>query len=94
MSMDREDGLTEAEGEVMDALCEAVAAFDQLEAQHPSEALDFYGAIHRAQDLLAVRIARRHYPEGWVSYTAGDVLLGSADGLSDPANWDAPPDHP
>lgn len=73
-AMAREDGLTEAEGEVMDALCEAVAAWEQLEKQHPSEAEDFYAAIHRAQDLLAVRIARRHYPEGWVNYTAGVEL--------------------
>lgn len=70
--MNRDDGLTEDEGEVMDALCEAVACWDQLEEQHPSETAEFYGVIHRAQDLLAVRIARRLYPEGWVNYAHGD----------------------
>ena len=69
----REDGLSEEEGEVMDALIEAVMAFDALELQHPDEQRDFYDAIHRAQDLLAVRVCRRNFPEGWVT-------LGTATG--------------
>lgn len=61
----RRDGLTEDEGAVMDALCDAANAFGELAGQHPDEARDFCDAIHRAQDLLAVRICRRHYPNGW-----------------------------
>ena len=64
----RYDGLTEEEGAVMDALVEAVAAFDELDRQHPDEQDDFYGGIHRCQDLLAVRAMRRLYPRGWVTF--------------------------
>lgn len=63
--MSRDDGLTDAEGRVMDALCEAANGFSELPVQHPDEPRDFCDAIHRAQDLLAIRIARRHYPKGW-----------------------------
>lgn len=61
----RPDGLTNAEGQAMDALCDAVNAYGQLPREHPSEVDDFCDAIHRCQDLLALRIARRHYPNGW-----------------------------
>ena len=64
----RNDGLTEDEGDVMDALVGAADSFNQLDPQHPSEADDFFAAIHRAQDLLAVRVCRRDYPEGWPTY--------------------------
>ena len=60
----REDGLTESEGEVVDALVTAWNKFSGLERQHPDELRDFMDAIHRCQDLLAVRIARREYPKG------------------------------
>jgi hypothetical protein len=62
---ERDDGLTEDEGAVMDALVEAVNAYARLPVQHPDEPQDFAGGIHRCQDALAVRIARRHYPKGW-----------------------------
>lgn len=52
----------------MDALCDAVQAFGLLEAQHPDEQTEFFSAIHRLQDLLAVRVCRRAYPKGWVTY--------------------------
>ena len=63
----RADGLTDEEGEVMDHLCWAVDAFEELEMQHPDERNEFYAAVHRIQDLMAVRIARRHYPKGWLN---------------------------
>lgn len=63
----REDGLTYEEGKVMDALVAAWNTFVGLERQHPSELKDFNDGIHKCQDLLAVRIARREYPEGWPS---------------------------
>jgi hypothetical protein len=55
----------------MDALSEAVQIYGALEQQHPDEHAEFVDAIHRAQDLLAVRIARRTYPKGWPTYPAG-----------------------
>lgn len=50
----------------MDHLCAAVNTFSQkCDRQHPDEMRDFVDGIHRCQDALAVRIARRHYPIGW-----------------------------
>lgn len=62
----RDDGLTDAEGVVMDYLVSAANAFARLERQHPDELRDFVDGIHKCQDQLAVRIVRRHYPEGWL----------------------------
>jgi hypothetical protein len=64
----RDDGLTDDEGLVMDALIDAVEAFDALPSQHPQETTEFYSALHRLQDLLACRICRRDYPEAWVNW--------------------------
>jgi len=61
----RDDGLTEAEGVVMDALCAAANAWANLPRQHPGELCDFCDGIHRCQDQLAVRVARRAFPIGW-----------------------------
>ncbi len=61
----REDGLTEREGKVMDALIMAWTEFSLLDIQHPNDQKDFCDSIHKCQDLLACRIARRHYPKGW-----------------------------
>jgi hypothetical protein len=58
-------GLTAREDTVMGHLAEAFNGFIRLEAHHPSEQEEFAAAIHRCQDLLAVRIARRRYPDGW-----------------------------
>jgi len=65
VTINPDTGLTPAEQAVHDALVEAVRAYNALPVQHPNEPRDFTDAIHRAQDLLAVRIARRHYPIGW-----------------------------
>jgi hypothetical protein len=62
----RDDGLTAEEGAVMDALVNAVNAFGALPRSHPSDLDEFCDGIHRCQAILALRIARRHYPEGWV----------------------------
>lgn len=61
----RIDGLTDEEGEVMDNLLAAFNKFCALDRQHPDELRDFVDGIHKCQDLLAVRIVRRVYPEGW-----------------------------
>jgi hypothetical protein len=61
----RPDGPTDAEGIVADALVAAVRAWGKLPWQHPDENREFVDAIHRLQNLLTIRIARRHYPDGW-----------------------------
>ena len=61
----RPDGLTNDEGRVMDALIMAWNQFVGLDRQHPDELRDFADGIHKCQDCLALRIARRIYPEGW-----------------------------
>lgn len=66
----RDDGLTDAEGIVADALVDAANAFGALPKQHPDEGRDFCDAVHRLQDLLAMRIARRVYPKGWPDKSA------------------------
>lgn len=63
----RNDGLTEKEGVVMDALCDAFIGFARLTRQHPDDLRDFTDGIHRCQDLLALRVVRRLYPRGWPS---------------------------
>ena len=64
----RDDGLTKKEGRVMDALEEAWNGYAELKAQHPQDQGEFLAAIHRAQDLLALRICRRDYPNGWATW--------------------------
>lgn len=58
-------GLTELEQKCMDSLLDCHKYFFQLEEQHPDDPKDFVIAMHRIQDLLAIRIVRRLYPEGW-----------------------------
>lgn len=75
----RSDGLTEQEGVVMDALCDAANAFGRLDRQHPDEERDFCDGIHRCQYALAVRIARRAFPVGWpVKRPSGELADVSA----------------
>lgn len=69
----RPDGLTDDEGVVMDALVTATNAYADLPVEHPSEPDEFVTGIHRAQDLLAVRIARRDYPDGWARFDTETV---------------------
>lgn len=66
----RDDGLSAAEGEVMDALVAAVEAFGRLDRQHPQELSEFVSGIHTCQHLLAVRLARYHHPEGWPTHAS------------------------
>lgn len=49
----------------MDNLIAAFNKFSMLNRQHPDEMRDFVDGIHKCQDILAVRIVRRVYPEGW-----------------------------
>lgn len=62
---ERVDGLTEDEGRVADLLYEANCAMADLPVQHADDMKEFEQAIHVQQGILALRIARRHYPGGW-----------------------------
>lgn len=63
----RPDGLTEDEGLVADLLFEANCAMAELPVQHEDDMKEFEQAIHVQQGILALRIARRAFPEGWTN---------------------------
>lgn len=58
-------GLTDEEDIIGNDLVDAVQRFAALPQQHPNEINEFVTAIHQCQHLLIMRIARRHYAEGW-----------------------------
>lgn len=64
------NGLTALEEEVVACLMEAVDAYAELDVQHPEDEREFIQAIHAAQHIIAVRVARRLFPEGWPTYGA------------------------
>ena len=66
--MKNNDGLTDEEQAVMVNLKEAYEKFMQLSKEHPDELRDFVDGIHRCQDVMAVRVCRREFPEGWPTY--------------------------
>jgi len=70
MPLNSKTGLSDGEQKTMDALVLAYGEFLKLDRTHPDEMRDFVNGIHRLQELLAVRIARRDYPEGWPTYKA------------------------
>lgn len=59
---------TEAEKNVLTHLASAWNEFVKLPENHPSEREEFMHAIHAAQDILAVRVARRADPETWPTF--------------------------
>lgn len=61
-------GLLPDEERVMNAAVELWAAWLALPIDHPMDRAEVCNAVHRVQDLLAVRIARREFPEGWRRY--------------------------
>lgn len=74
---EREDGLTEGEGLVMDSLVEAWNNFIKLNTTHTDELDDFRNSIHNCQKVLCMRILRRDYPEGYPTYSKqNDVFIG------------------
>lgn len=62
---ERNDGLTEQEGVVMDSLVNAWNEYIKLEKEHPSDLEIFGNGIHTCQQMLAMRIVRRDYPLGY-----------------------------
>jgi hypothetical protein len=69
--MNNKTGLTDKEQVIMDHLVAAFNEFSLCEKQHPDEYREFTDSIHRLQDILAVRVIRRVYPEGWPTYIKG-----------------------
>jgi hypothetical protein len=62
---DQNGGLTPEEAAVMDALVDATNRYNKLPPQHPSEGWEWADSVHKLQQLLAIRVARREYPGYW-----------------------------
>jgi len=62
-------GLNDKEQNVMNRLMDCLHAYLDLEYQHPSDMSEFIFAVHFIQGLLAARVVRRDYPEGWSNYS-------------------------
>lgn len=62
--------ITNDEEKYMKSLVEAVNSYIRLDIQHPSERKDFIDSVHRCQDLIAVRVARRVCPDVFPTYDA------------------------
>lgn len=58
-------GLTPDEKEILDRLAKAWNLFARLEENHPSDVEEFAKAIHDAQKIIALRVARRIDPDIW-----------------------------
>ena len=58
-------GLTENELEVLRLLGEAWNTFVALDRKHPDDNDEFRHAIHAAQQMVALRVARRVNPGVW-----------------------------
>lgn len=61
-------GLKPGEERCLQLLVECLQEFNRLDRQHPSEMEEFIGALHRLQDLVAVRAVRRSRPHYWPVY--------------------------
>lgn len=58
-------GLTADERAALDALSAAWNQWLQLQRRAHQDDLEFQDAIHRAQNLIALRVARRADPDVW-----------------------------
>lgn len=58
-------GLTEAEKECLNHLVQAWEIFNAMQEKHPSDNTEFCTAIHDAQKMLALRVARRIDTDVW-----------------------------
>jgi hypothetical protein len=57
--------LTDQEQEILKKLVEAYSLFTNLENRSDADNKEFVDAVHRAQQLIALRVARRVNPEVW-----------------------------
>ncbi len=55
---------TSQEKVILGHLSDAAVTFAGIPRQHPSEAEEFYAAIHAAQTLIMARFAQRHETSG------------------------------
>jgi hypothetical protein len=67
------EGLTSDEQEILNYLANAYRLFVKLDAKHPDDDNEFREAIHAAQKMIALRVARRVDPQIW--YQPGDSPL-------------------
>ena len=58
-------GLSPQENIVMARIIKVYEAYNKLETQHQTEKQEVCDAVHKIQDLLAVRVCRRMFPEFW-----------------------------
>ena len=72
MNINHTSGFTAQEHVCHEALQKFYSLFLKLPRQHPDEARDAADAIHRLQDLMAVRIVRRCYPKYWPTHQTLD----------------------
>lgn len=61
-------GLDPLEQQCMDGVINSYHSFLKMDIQHPTEMREFVDAVHTIQDILALRVVRRLYPEGWKTY--------------------------
>lgn len=66
-------GLTEPEKECLKHLADAWNCFIQLEGKHPSDNPEFCDAIHAAQKMLALRVARRVNTDIWSQWPKANL---------------------
>lgn len=50
---------------ILKQLADAYSAFKSLDAKHPDDDDEFKDAIHAAQKIIALRVARRVDPHIW-----------------------------
>lgn len=60
-------GLGIEEAKCMSNLIDCWNTFIAMERTHPDELNDFKEGIHKLESILALRVVRRLYPEGWFS---------------------------
>lgn len=61
-------GLTDKEKECLGHLAKAWELFNEMQEKHPQDDSEFCTAIHDAQKMLALRVARRVDKDVWVQY--------------------------
>lgn len=57
--------LTNQEQQILKKLVEAWSLYSELENRSDADNKEFLDAVHRAQQLIALRVARRVNPEVW-----------------------------
>ncbi len=59
--------ITEKEKIVLQHLVDAHNEYIKLEQQHPNDIYDWVNSLHRLQDLIAIRVARKAEPTVFVT---------------------------